>query len=105
MNCPLLNATANASASERSRRAGDVVGDVYQILRSLGASDEIIEGLAEITGGKQIWHPELMGLRRKTERRERRQAVREDPSGDMKDVARRHGVALSTVYFWKNQAG
>lgn len=78
--------------------------NVYDILRSLGATEAMIEGLAAVTGGRQIWHPEINDSTRKMERRALRQAVLDDPSGDVKEVARRHRVAVSTVYFWRNQA-
>ncbi len=74
--------------------------DIYAILRRLGAQEETIQALAAITGGKLIYHPEIV---RKNERRARREAVLADPSGDVKDVARRHHVSKSTVYFWRNQ--
>jgi hypothetical protein len=87
------------------RRTPAPGGDIYEVLRDLGASEALIEALAMVTGGRQIWHPELPAMRRKERRRALRQAVLADTSGDVKDVAHRHGVALSTVYFWRNQAG
>jgi Mor family transcriptional regulator len=74
--------------------------DIYAILRRLGAQEETIQALAAITGGKLIYHPEIV---RKSQREARRAAVLADRSGDVKEIARRHHVSLSTVYFWRSR--
>jgi hypothetical protein len=74
--------------------------DIYSVMRRLGASEDLILGIAAVTGGKLIYHPEIV---KKAERQKLREAVLSDPSGNMREIAQRHHVPLSTVYFWRSQ--
>ncbi len=53
-----------------------------------------------LVAGGRLWYVPSPST---TARAARRQAVLADPSGDVREVARRHHVSLSTVYAWRNQ--
>ena len=78
--------------------AGGVAEDIEAILIMLDPNFDVM-AFRRIAGGRRWW----VQSARAEDQAMVRQAVLDDPSGDMQDVARRHHVPVSTVYFWRNQ--
>ena len=85
-------------AKECGALGPETTEDVEAILVRLHPGFDVAT-FRRVAGGR-LWY---VPSPRVEERAKIREAVLSDPSGDVKEVARRHQVSISTVYFWRNQ--
>ena len=71
----------------------------YDVLRRLGAPESLILAYEAEMVGRLVYHP---AVSRRARIEERRKAIRNDPSGDVKEIARRYGLSPTTVYAYRS---